>query len=129
MEDGIVTIYEADTNPNANIGEDILDIRGMAKTIDILSEEDTATVLGTIEEDHSVKLIVDAILASLVEPGSRDPGRGRYFLDFRRTAGTSVVQPFWMETGELGRDIMTGPVVAQSLRSAVAQQPPGTAGP
>ncbi len=129
VQDGIVTIYEADTNPNAKVSEDLLDIRGMALAIDILSDEYAATVLGTIQEDRAVYRIVELILASPVDQGSHDRGGERFILDFRLADGMSLVRPFWLETGELWRGIMTGPAVAQSLRSAVALQPQGTAGP
>ena len=38
--DGRLALLEADTNPLAKGGEDLLDIRGKVTTIDILSEED-----------------------------------------------------------------------------------------
>ena len=39
-----MTLFEADTNPLATTGEDLLDIRGKVTAIDILSEEDAKTV-------------------------------------------------------------------------------------
>ena len=77
VEDGRVTIYEADSSPQAKVGEDLLDIRNRVKTIDILSKEYAATVLGVIDEESAVGQLVEAILASPVDQGSHDrEGRG-----------------------------------------------------
>ncbi len=120
VQDGTVTIYEASTNPDARIGADLLDIRGKVTAIDILSEEDADTVLGTIDEPLAIDRFVEAILASPVDRRRRDHEGERYFLGFRLVDGTSVVRSFWLESGELHRDIMTDPTVTQSVRSAVA---------
>ena len=70
-EDGRATLYEADTNPLARTGEDLLDIRGKIKSIDILSEEDARTVLGTIDEEQTVERFVDIVLGSPVDQENR----------------------------------------------------------
>ena len=74
VQDGMVTIYKADTNPNAKIGKNLLEIRGVAVAIDLLREEDEAKVLRTIKEGRSVSRIVNATLTSPVNPKSRDRG-------------------------------------------------------
>ena len=122
VEDGRVIIYEADTNSHAKIGEDLLDIRGKVTAIDILSEEDAATVLGKIDEGSAVSQFVDAVLASPVDQGSRDREGERYFLGFRLADGTSVVRSFWLNSGELSRGIMTDPAVSTLVRSALERE-------
>ena len=120
VEDGKVTIYEADTNPLAKIGEDLLDIRGKVSAIDILSEEDAATVLGKIDEGSAVSQFVEAVLASPVDRGSRDREGERYFLGFRLTDGTSVVRAYRIEANLLQGGIVTDPVVATYVRRALS---------
>ena len=121
VEDSEVTIYEVGTNPQAKIGEDLLDIRDKVKAIDILSEEDSTTVLGAIAEESAVGQFVEAVLASPVDQ-DRDRDGERYFLGFRLADGTSVVRGFWMEPGLLSRGIVTGPAVSTLVRSALEKE-------
>ena len=122
LEEGEVRLFEADTNPLARTGEDLLDIRGKVTAIDILSEEDSAIVLGTIDEEGSVNRFVEAVLESPVDQGSRNHEGERYFLGFRLADGTSVVRSFWLESRELWRGIMTDAVVAAFVRSALSKE-------
>lgn len=115
LEDGRVTLFEADTNPLARTGGDLLDIQGKVVAVDILSEEDAETVLGTIGEKQAVEQLVSVILESPVDQGNQDLEGPRYFLGFRLVDGTQVVRAFWLESGELSRGIMTDPVVTLSV--------------
>ena len=57
-----VRVFEADMNPAAKIGEDLLDIRGKVTAIDINSEEDARTVGGSIDEERAVERFVEMVL-------------------------------------------------------------------
>ena len=122
MEDGRVTLYEADTNPRARTGADLLDIHGKVRAIEILSEEDSETVLGTIGEERAVERLVSVILESPVDQGSQDHDGPRYFLGFRLADGTKVVRAYWLESGELSRGIMTDPVVTLTVWRTLPQE-------
>ena len=114
-EDGRPILYEADTNPFAKTGGDLLDIRGKVTTIDILNDDHPMTVAGTIDDEQAVEGFVETVLEAPVNQSSRDHDGPRYFLGFRLADGTSVVRSFWLETGELSRGIMTDPVVTLSV--------------
>ena len=90
LEEGRVTLFEADTNPLATTGQDLLDIRGKVTAVDILSEEDARTVLGTINEESQVARFVETVLQSPVDQERWDHEGQRYFLGFRLADGTSV---------------------------------------
>ncbi len=134
LEDGEVTLFEADTNPGARIGEDLLDIRGKVTSIDVLSTKNSIKVLGTkvengedvvlgkIEEERAIERFVEMVLDSPVDQGRRDREGPRYFLYFRLADGTSVVRAFWLESGELSRGIMTDAVVTLSVWSALGEE-------
>ncbi len=106
-----MTLFEADTNPLATTGEDLLDIRGKVTAIDILSEEDAKTVLGTIDGERPVERFAELVLESPVDQEWWDHDGPRYFLGFWLADGTSVVRSFWLESGELSRGIMTDSIV------------------
>ncbi len=115
LERGRATLYEADTNPNAQTGEDLLDIGGKVTAIDILNDDDEMTVLGTIDDEQTIERFVGMVLEAPVNQKGRDHDGSRYFLGIRLADGTSVVRAFWLETGELSRGIMTDPVVTLSV--------------
>ena len=133
LEDGEVTLFEADTNPGARIGEDLLDIRGKVMSIDVLSTRNSIKVLGTkaedeedlvlgkIEEERAVERFVELVLESPVDQGRRDHEGPRYSLYLRLADGTSVVRAFWLESGELWRGVMTDPAVTLSVWRALGE--------
>ena len=123
LEEDRVTLFDADTNPLAKTGEDLLDIRGKVAAVDVLSEEDARTVFGTIDEESQVKRFVEMVLQSPVDQAHRDHEGPRYFLGFRLADGTSVVRSFWLESGELSRGIMTDPFVASMVASVLPVEP------
>ena len=63
------------------------------------------------------------MLGSPVDQESRDRGRPPYSVGFRLADGTSVVRSFWLESGELWRGIMTDPIVASMVSSALPAEP------
>ena len=115
LEDGTPRLFEADTHPEAESGEALLDIRGKVAAIDILSAKDARTVLGAIDEERAIERFVEMVLDSPVDQGNRDREGPRYFLDFRQADGTSVVRTFWLESGEISRGIMTDPAATLSV--------------
>ena len=121
LEDGEVTLFEADTNPAAKTGEDLLDIRGKVTSINILSAKGARTILGTIEEERAVERFVEMALESPVDQGRRDREGPRYSIGFRLADGTSVMRTFWLESGELSRGIMTDPSLTLSVWRALPE--------
>ena len=107
LANGEVRLYEAGTNPAAEVGADLLDIRGKVTAIDVLSERDAETVLASIDDGRTVESAVEMVLGAPVDQGRRDRDGERYFLGFRLADGTSVVRSFWLESGEVSRGIMT----------------------
>ena len=134
LEDGTPRLFEADTHPEAESGEALLDIRGKVTSIDVLSTKNSIKVLGTkvengedvvlgkIEEERAIERFVEMVLDSPVDQGRRDREGPRYFLYFRLADGTSVVRAFWLESGELSRGIMTDAVVTLSVWSALGEE-------
>ena len=133
LEDGTPRLFEADTHPEAESGEALLDIRGKVTSIDVLGTKNSIKVLGTkvengedvvlgkIEEERAVKRFVELVLESPIDQGRRDHEGPRYFLYFRLADGTSAVRAFWLESGELSRGIMTDPIVTLSVWSALGK--------
>ena len=122
LEEGRVFLYEADTNPSATTGEDLLDIRGKVTAIDILGYDDALTVLGAIDEGRMVQRFIEMVLESPVDQESLDREGPWYFLAFRLADGTSVLRAYRLETGELSRGIMTDPVATLLVWGALPDE-------
>ena len=122
LEEGRVILYEADTNPSAKSGQDLLDIRGKVRAIDILKDDDALTLLGTIDEEREIDQLVEMLLAAPVDQGNQDHDGPRYFLGIRLVDGTSVVRTYWLESGKLSRGIMTDPVVTLTVWGALPKE-------
>lgn len=104
--DGKVTLFEADTNPQARMGADLLDIQGKVKAIFVRSADDGTTELGSIKDAAQIKQLVEMIEGA---PVKQDMSNGTLtcFIEFQLADGSSTTRAFWSETGELSRGIMT----------------------
>ena len=72
LEQGKATLYEADTNPFAKTGEDLLDIRGKVTAIDIAEDDDENTLLATTDDGPTIARFVDMALDAPVNQNDRD---------------------------------------------------------
>ncbi len=66
-----MSLNEADTNPSAKTGEDLLDMRGKARAIDVLGDDDRLTVLDTIDQERTIQRFVEMVIEAPVDQGSR----------------------------------------------------------
>jgi hypothetical protein len=114
-----IRLYEADTNPHAKTGADLLDITGKVHSIAILSDRDGVTQLGEITAADEVEALTASVLAAPVDQ-SRHPTDGqRYFLAFNLLDGTRVSRAYWPKTGELSRGILLPPPFAAAVARAL----------
>jgi hypothetical protein len=66
---GELTLYEADTNPDATTGADLLDIRGNVHYVGINSVKDGTTEIASIKQRTNVSRLVQLVLHSPVDQG------------------------------------------------------------
>ena len=119
--DGRVTLFEADTNPAAKVGADLLDIRGKVRSIGINDPEDGRTELASIGDPGTVQELVEMVLAAPVDQNRRDHDGERYFIAFHLEDGTAVTRAFWLGSGELSRGIMTPPLFQVPILRALTE--------
>ena len=86
--DGEVKLFEADTNPGAQMGADLLDIRDKVRSIGINSPEDATTELASIDAPEIVGSLVEDALSATVDQGRRDHEGERYFIAFHLEDGS-----------------------------------------
>ncbi|MDQ3855619.1 MAG: hypothetical protein M3281_04405 [Chloroflexota bacterium] len=98
-------LYEADTNPRARVGQDLLDLGGKVRYIGVNSGEDGMTELGAVRGREASRL-VEMVLKAPVAQNRRSNARSeQYFIAFHLVDGTVVSRAYWPGTGELWRGI------------------------
>ena len=110
-------LYEADTNPRAKTGADLLDIGGKVRAITVNDESGTAKrTVATISDPHQIAALVALLLAAPVDQ-NRSPVEGaRYFLTFALSDGTQVVRAYFPES----HLVMRGIIVPDAFVSMLA---------
>jgi hypothetical protein len=93
-------LFEADTNPKAKKGADLLDIGGKVDYI-----ETNMAVWNTVRDTERVASLVDMILNAPVNQKVRQ-GERQIFIHFHLKDGTTVSRSFWPAQGQLHRGIM-----------------------
>jgi len=116
--EGHLVLYEADTNPNAKTGADLLDIGGKVRSIGVNSAQDGVTELAAIADPGQVAALVEMVLSARVDQNRRDQQGTQYFIAFHLEDGTIVTRAYWPDTGELHRGILLPP----EFRTAVEQR-------
>ncbi len=99
-------VYEADSNPHARRGADLLDIGGKVQYIGINNGVDGKTELASIREEGLVSSLVRMVLDAPVDQTVRSSGGRQLFLAFYLNDGTMVKRSFWPGDGLLSRGIM-----------------------
>jgi hypothetical protein len=99
-------LFEADTNPNAITGADLLDIGGKVEYIGINDPVDGKTELASITEQDLVSSLVEMVFEAPVDQADRTSGNQQVFIEFHLKDGTKVNRSFWPDTGKLERGIM-----------------------
>lgn len=120
--DNRLLLYEANSNPNAHTGADLLPIGGKVSAIRLLSPGDGTTVLATIADPHEVERLVALVLAAPVNQATSDTERMRYLLAFDLRDGTAVARAYWRDSGELAYGILTPPAFGAALDQAASAQ-------
>jgi hypothetical protein len=131
--DSRLVLYEADSNPAAKTGRDLLDIEGRVIGIALVSGKDGRTILGRITDRPRVDDLVRLVLSAPVDqnppqvsaaprtlPTPTTPIRVRnygVFVAFELADGTATRRSYDIANGVLHRGIL----VAGAFRSAVEE--------
>jgi hypothetical protein len=112
-----LVLYEADTNPAAQSGADLLDLAGKVEYIGVNSPQDGVSELGAIKDPQQVAALVAMVLAAPVDQNRRDHAATMHFIAFHFEDGTTATRAYWPESGELSRGI----ILPKEFRTAVEQ--------
>jgi len=121
--DDRIALYEANTNPHAQKGGDLLDIGGKVTRIGVNSEQDGTTELGTINDPAQVAALVQLVLDAPVDASQSVMDGTGYFVVFYLQDGTVVKRSYWSDTGEMTRGIHLPKPFASAVIQAVTRLP------
>jgi hypothetical protein len=93
--DGRLVIFEADTNPRARVGRDLLDLEGKVRRISVNSRADGTSELAAITDPGQMAGMVGMLLGGpvdqRVQPAGEQPAR---LLAFHLRDGTATVRAY-----------------------------------
>ena len=111
-----IAIYEADTNPTAKTGADLLDLSGKVDHMTVA--DSNGRELTAIRDPAVVAHLVGLILQAAVDQ-SVQPSGSQYSVTIHFRDGSQSVRAFWPSNGELTRGILAGPEFARTILSAL----------
>jgi hypothetical protein len=119
-----LVLYEADSNPKAKVGADLVNIAGQVDYIAINSSVDSVTKVAQIRDPATVARLAMEVEWAPVDQATSSGGAMDYFLDFHLVDGTDLTRAYWLRTGELWRGIRLPANFGKAVLAAVAAAPP-----
>jgi hypothetical protein len=145
--DGRLLLYEADSNPAAKTGRDLLDIEGKVVGIALVSGKDGRTILGRITERSRIDDLVRLVLSAPVDQNTpvlspsprtplpmpttaiqRTPDYG-FSIAFQLADGSATQRRYDITDGVLHRGIFVAGAFRTAIQELVAAAPTPTPAP
>jgi hypothetical protein len=123
--DGRLVLYEADSNPAAKVGGDLLDLDGKVAAITLLSPKDGRTILGRIADPARVRDLVNLVLTAPVDQSVRTTTAPDH-VGFELTDGTVSSRAYFREPGVLQRGIQVSGRFGDAMDELRASAPTPT---
>lgn len=120
-QDGRLVVFEADANPGARVGRDLLDLDGKVRRIGINSAADGTTEVGAITDPVQVAAMIRMLLAGPVDQRVQPAGEQTMrFLAFHLVDGTGTVRAYWAADRRVQRGILVPRRFGDLVQAAVS---------
>jgi hypothetical protein len=122
----MLVLYEADSNPAARRGADLLDIEGRVKSIALLDQKTGRIAVSRLTDKSRVERFVDAIAGASIDPSypPQTSGRVDYVqLAFELDDGTVSVRAYDRTNGVVWRGIQVGAAFTTAVDELVRTAP------
>jgi hypothetical protein len=121
-QDGRIVLFEADTNPHAKIGADLLDISGKVQSITVTVDTSGGASVATLADTHLITTLVSLLLSAPVDQSRQSGDSGaRYVLTFKLADGTQTSRVYLPDAHEVGRGILVPDAFVSTLAAALAR--------
>ncbi len=119
-QDGKLVLFEADTNPHAKTGADLLDIGGKVQSIIVTDDATSGAPLATITDAHQLTTLVTLLLAAPVDQSRQSADNGpHYWLTFNLTDGAQVARVYLPDAHEVARGIIVPDAFVSTLAATL----------
>ncbi len=119
-QDGRIVLYEADTNPHAKAGADLLDIGGKVQSIAVTDDINSGRPVATLSDGRLIATLVRLLLSAPVNQSRQSADSGaRDFLAFHLADGTQVSRVYLPDAHEVGRGIIVPDAFISALAAAI----------
>lgn len=119
-EEGAWRIYEISEPADAEIGEDLLDIRGKVEAIHLVEGERGEGILRSVEDPDTVERVVEAVLeAPVLADETRFDRMGNeapLFVRFDLSDGTAVQRAWHVDSGVLAGQLDAPTALTEALQ-------------
>lgn len=116
-----LVLFEADTNPNAKRGSDLLDIGGKVQYIGVNKENDGTTQLGAVKDPSKVALLAQMVLTASVDQSRSLQDESQYFISFYLKDNTVVTRAYGQQSRALSRGILLPEAFATAIQAAISK--------
>ena len=120
-QDNTLVLVEADTNPMAKHGSDLVDIASKVRYIGVNSAQNGTLQLGAMKDPRQVNSLVNMVLAAPVNQQFNGSDGTRYFIVFYLNDGTTLSRMFSLNSGELSRGIMLPKAFGSAIQQAAVK--------
>ncbi len=110
-------LYEADRNPAARRGEDLLDIRGRVAAVELDATD--GRPLTTVSDPSQIETLLNLVLDAPVDQSEATGSGPRFFIVFHLQDGTEASRAYWPESGLLERGVHLPSSFAAALERAL----------
>jgi hypothetical protein len=124
-EDGAWQVYEVENVPDADTGEDLLDLRDKVTAVHLVEGDRGEGILATVDEPDRVATIVQAVLTARVLPDTaktwdRLGNEAPLFVRFDMSDGTAVQRVWHVKARVLGPRIEAPEILESALSPATS---------
>jgi hypothetical protein len=102
-----MTLFEADSNPAASTGRDLLDFSSGLSLVRVFDGTSGKQQLGQLTDPRALADLVQGIMSAHVDQTTEQPhgDDDRWFLELTTPDGLTTGRALWRSTGELFRGI------------------------
>lgn len=120
---GRIVLFEADTNPQAKTGADLLDIGGKVRSITVEDDSGTATIpLATLRDERQLTTLVTTLLAAPVDQSRMSADNGpHYIITFHLADGTQVARVYAPQSRSISRGIIVPASFVSTIAAAIGK--------
>jgi hypothetical protein len=116
---GQLVIFEADANPNAKVGRDLIDLSTVPVQAVAVQDSASGSTIARIDDLPTIGRLIRLLHAAPVDQTRQPIDGSTSLISFEFPDGTSTTRILWLDAGFMGSGIVVGPEFVDIIRNAV----------